>query len=256
MWPSSCATTRSVIEPSIQLSSPGNSPRPAQLQPVVFGNAYTFVTDVGYVPGDLGMIRQVTGARMLDALGRLHPRPPVLRDQLLRALDLDDASLTENTRAAYSIEQIANAGKGSLDPQTAATLEKNLMVVDQAIGESRAALRQHPTSEPAQQSLLDSFKTKLAVIDQAINEITTARGTIGNFSRNVLESNIRSLNSAKENLKIIQLFDLLERSEEYEETIVLKKIESQLNILIKNMVGQAVSFRARLNQSTQITINI
>ena len=54
--------------------------------------------DVGYVPGDLGMIKQVSGARMLDALGRLHPRPPVLRDHLLRALDLDDTALRKRIR--------------------------------------------------------------------------------------------------------------------------------------------------------------
>ena len=56
------------------------------------------LTDVGYVPGDLGMIKQVSGARMLDALGRLHPRPPVLRDQLLKALDLDEVALRKRIR--------------------------------------------------------------------------------------------------------------------------------------------------------------
>jgi ABC-2 type transport system ATP-binding protein len=56
------------------------------------------LTDVGYVPGDLGMIKQVTGARMLDALGKLHPRPPVLRDHLLKALDLDDVALRKRIR--------------------------------------------------------------------------------------------------------------------------------------------------------------
>ena len=56
------------------------------------------LTDVGYVPGDLGMIKQVTGARMLDALGKLHPRPPVLRDHLLKALDLDEVALRKRIR--------------------------------------------------------------------------------------------------------------------------------------------------------------
>ncbi|MBM3635080.1 MAG: ABC transporter ATP-binding protein [Actinobacteria bacterium] len=54
--------------------------------------------EVGYVPGDLGMIRQVSGARMLDALARLHPRPPVLRDQLLSALELSDSDLRRRIR--------------------------------------------------------------------------------------------------------------------------------------------------------------
>jgi ABC-2 type transport system ATP-binding protein len=56
------------------------------------------LTEVGYVPGDLGMIRAVTGARMLAALARLHPRPPVLRDSLLRALELSDADLGRRIR--------------------------------------------------------------------------------------------------------------------------------------------------------------
>ncbi|MBS1720516.1 MAG: hypothetical protein JST35_08735 [Armatimonadetes bacterium] len=40
----------------------------------------------------------------------------------------------------------------------------------------------------------------LKVIDAAINQVTKARGQIGSFQRNVLESNIRSLGTAVENL--------------------------------------------------------
>lgn len=40
----------------------------------------------------------------------------------------------------------------------------------------------------------------LKVIDQAIADVARARGNIGNFQRNVLESNVRSLGVAKENL--------------------------------------------------------
>jgi ABC-2 type transport system ATP-binding protein len=56
------------------------------------------LADVGYVPGDLGMIRAVSGRRMLDALARLHPRPPTLRVELLAALDLTDADLDKRIR--------------------------------------------------------------------------------------------------------------------------------------------------------------
>jgi len=56
------------------------------------------LAEVGYVPGDLGMIRQVSGGRMLDALAKLHPRPPVLRDQLLAALELSEADLRRRIR--------------------------------------------------------------------------------------------------------------------------------------------------------------
>lgn len=40
----------------------------------------------------------------------------------------------------------------------------------------------------------------LQVIDKAIEDISVARGNIGNFSRNVLESNVRSLGVQRENL--------------------------------------------------------
>jgi flagellin len=40
----------------------------------------------------------------------------------------------------------------------------------------------------------------LKVIDAAIDQVTKARGSIGNFQRNVMESNIRSLGVARENL--------------------------------------------------------
>lgn len=40
----------------------------------------------------------------------------------------------------------------------------------------------------------------LAVIDKAINDVSEARGRVGNFTRNVVESNIRSLGVARENL--------------------------------------------------------
>lgn len=40
----------------------------------------------------------------------------------------------------------------------------------------------------------------LLIIDAAINQISSTRGSIGNFQRNVLESNVRSLNVTRENL--------------------------------------------------------
>ena len=77
--------------------------------------------------------------------------------------------------AIKGLEQIANAEQGALDPQTAATLRKNLSVVDQAIGESRAALRVEPASEPAQQSLIDGFKTKMGLLQDTVALINEMR---------------------------------------------------------------------------------
>ena len=54
-------------------------------------------------------------------------------------------------------------------------MQKNLAVIDQAISESRAALRAQPTSAPAQQSLLESFKAKLALLEDTVALINEMR---------------------------------------------------------------------------------
>lgn len=78
-------------------------------------------------------------------------------------------------KAISGLEQIANAERGALDPQTAATLQKNLGIIDQAISESRAALKAQPNSEPAQQSLLENFKTKITVLQDTVALINEMR---------------------------------------------------------------------------------
>jgi len=78
-------------------------------------------------------------------------------------------------RAIKGLEQIANTEQGALDPKTAATLQKNLAVIDQAISESRAAVRAQPTSEPAVNSLMENFKTKLALLQDTVALINEMR---------------------------------------------------------------------------------
>lgn len=78
-------------------------------------------------------------------------------------------------KAIKGLEQITNAEKGALDTQTAATLQKNLAVIDQAISESRAALRAQPASQPAQDSLLESFKAKLGLLQDTVALINEMR---------------------------------------------------------------------------------
>jgi len=77
--------------------------------------------------------------------------------------------------AIKGLEQIANAEQNALDPRTAATLQKNLAVIDQAISESRAAMRSQPSSEPAQQSLIESFKAKIGLLQDTVALINEMR---------------------------------------------------------------------------------
>jgi anti-sigma factor RsiW len=77
--------------------------------------------------------------------------------------------------AIKGLEAIANSEQSALDPRTAATLQKNLAVIDQAIGESRAAVRAQPASEPAQQSLIEGFKTKIGLLQDTVALINEMR---------------------------------------------------------------------------------
>jgi anti-sigma factor RsiW len=58
--------------------------------------------------------------------------------------------------------------QATLDPGTAAMLQKNLNVIDSAIAESRAALRSEPQSAAARDSLFDALKRKVALLQDTI----------------------------------------------------------------------------------------
>jgi putative zinc finger protein len=98
--------------------------------------------------------------------------------------------------AITDLQRAANAEKGTLDPQVASTLEKNLAVVDQAISESRAALKVQPSSEPAQASLLESFKAKIALLQDTVALINEMRkGPGGNADGRRAVSGLRQKDS-------------------------------------------------------------
>ena len=47
-------------------------------------------------------------------------------------------------------------------------LQKNLQVIDQAIAESRSALKAEPLSAPARDSLFDALRRKVALLQDTI----------------------------------------------------------------------------------------
>jgi len=48
--------------------------------------------------------------------------------------------------------------------------------------------------------LSGNFKNASTILDQAIDEISQARGRLGAFERNVLQTNVRSLQASLENI--------------------------------------------------------
>jgi anti-sigma factor RsiW len=77
-------------------------------------------------------------------------------------------------KAVASLEVLA-LDRQALDPQDAAELQKNLLVVDQAIGESKAALKTEPMSTQAQDSLFEAFRTKIALLQDTVALINEVR---------------------------------------------------------------------------------
>jgi anti-sigma factor RsiW len=97
-------------------------------------------------------------------------------DAAVATVEAELRAATEHyDRAIQQLEQIARAENGALDPQVAAVLQKNLQVIDQAIGESRAALQSQPASTDVQESLFDAMRSKVALLQQTVELINEMR---------------------------------------------------------------------------------
>jgi anti-sigma factor RsiW len=70
--------------------------------------------------------------------------------------------------AIAKLEQAAKTDDDAIDATTAEMLQKNLQVIDLAIAESRAALRNEPQSVPARDSLFDALKRKVVLLQDTI----------------------------------------------------------------------------------------
>ncbi len=77
-------------------------------------------------------------------------------------------ALEHYDKAISELETLAKSNDGTIDPVTAATLQRNLSVIDQAIAESRAALAANPQSQPAFDSLIDALRQKVSVLQTTV----------------------------------------------------------------------------------------
>ncbi len=75
----------------------------------------------------------------------------------------------EYEKAISDLEIVLQTQRGRMAPQTAATLEANLRIIDRAIAESRAALAADPNSAELTHMLSDAYDTKLDVLRQAVS---------------------------------------------------------------------------------------
>jgi anti-sigma factor RsiW len=101
---------------------------------------------------------------------------PARDPELVQSVEIELKLAEEHYQKAITgLERITRTDSTALDPQVAAVLQKNLDVIDQAIGESRAALRTQPASEVAQESLFEALRNKVALLQDTVLLINEMR---------------------------------------------------------------------------------
>jgi Putative zinc-finger len=104
--------------------------------------------------------------------------PPATAQQAAPDLGSIEAEMRQaETHYENAIQKLEALAKDQqvLDPRVASDLRKNLVVIDQAIGESRAALRAQPTNERAQESLFEAFRSKITLLQDTLALINEMR---------------------------------------------------------------------------------
>ncbi len=94
---------------------------------------------------------------------------PVAEDRggLRSTLSAVQVATTEYEQAIASLESILELGRDRLDPQTVATIEANLGIIDRAIAEARRALADDPNNPALNRLLIKYEQSKLRVLRQA-----------------------------------------------------------------------------------------
>ena len=77
-------------------------------------------------------------------------------------------ALDHYENAISQLKVLAATGDDALDPDIAATFDRNMAIVDSAIDESRAALDADPGNQPARASLLEALSQKVNVLQSAV----------------------------------------------------------------------------------------
>ena len=97
-------------------------------------------------------------------------------DDLVQGVETElQAAQRHYENALANLEQMAQGGSPGVDGQVAQTLRSNVALVDQAIQDSRAALRTDPQSEPARESLFEALRRKVALLQDTIALVNEMR---------------------------------------------------------------------------------
>lgn len=86
-----------------------------------------------------------------------------------------DVAQQQFEKAIADLEKVAKAHQAALDPETSATIDKNLGIIDQAIAENRAAVTSQPASVAARETLFQALRSKVSLLQDTITLINLMR---------------------------------------------------------------------------------
>jgi len=86
-----------------------------------------------------------------------------------------DAAQQQFEKAIAELEKVAKANQQALDTETAATIDKNLGILDQAIAENRAVVKSEPASVAARETLFQALRSKVSLLQDTISLINEMR---------------------------------------------------------------------------------
>jgi anti-sigma factor RsiW len=144
-------------------------PRATAWQPPrwVLAAAAALVLMVGSSVGTL-MVAGRWGGGGLEQLPGVAANPPSTAVAAPTALVAFRPAEQGYQAAIDDLAALLDARRAQLAPETVATLERNLRIVDQAIAESRAALERDPNSRELAQMLSGVYDTKVKMLQQAV----------------------------------------------------------------------------------------
>lgn len=103
---------------------------------------------------------------------------PAGTEELVSAIEGElDLAAKHYENAIAGLEKVASESETPIDPTVVATVRTNLEIIDQAITDSRQALRSDPSSQIAQESLFDAFRRKVALLQDTIALMNDLRRT-------------------------------------------------------------------------------
>ena len=128
------------------------------------------------ISGSLLLLRRSLGTTPVQAPAVATAPAAAGSDAIVSSIESElDLAAKHYENAIAGLERVASESDSPIDPTVMATVKENLEIIDQAIDDSRQALRTDPQSQLAQESLFDAFRRKVALLQDTISLMNEMR---------------------------------------------------------------------------------